>query len=149
VSFASTARSPGVAPALSDFDHDPAAYPSLDDAPAGLHHPREIDLARHRGEFACVEIGRQSFPGLPPAFERAHHGIYADERHPAQIRKRPSKQIELANPNPQNALLDKFGGFVLERCGDIQPNRLRGDEIDDEIEFFRQLDRHVGGFCST
>jgi hypothetical protein len=48
-------------PALPDLDHDPATYPSLDDAPAYLHDPRQIDLAGHGGEFARV-----------------------DERHPAQ-----------------------------------------------------------------
>src|SRR5262245_59460412 len=71
-------------PALPDLDHDPAAYPSLDDTPADLHDPGQIDLAGHGGEFARVEIGRQSSPGLPPPFEGTHHGIHSDERHPAQ-----------------------------------------------------------------
>jgi hypothetical protein len=48
-------------PALPDLDHDPAAYPSLDDASADLHDPGQVDLAGHGGEFARV-----------------------DERHPAQ-----------------------------------------------------------------
>jgi hypothetical protein len=71
-------------PALPDLDYDAAAYPSLYNTPANLHDPGQIDLAGHGGEFARVEIGRQSPPGLPPRFQGTHHGIHADERHPAQ-----------------------------------------------------------------
>src|SRR5262245_29395214 len=71
-------------PALADLHHDPAAYPSLDDTSADLHDPGQIDLAGHGGEFARVEIGRQSPPGLAPPFQGTHHGIHPDERHPAQ-----------------------------------------------------------------
>jgi hypothetical protein len=65
-------------PALPDFDHDSTAYPSLDDAQAGFLHPGQIDLARHRGEFACVQIGGQSLPGLPPPFQGTYHGMHTE-----------------------------------------------------------------------
>src|SRR5262245_30647657 len=71
-------------PALPDFDHDPPAYPSLDDLPAGVHDAGQIDLAGHAGEFVSIEIGCQSPPGLASPFQGAHHGIDADERHSAQ-----------------------------------------------------------------
>ena len=67
-----------------DFDYNSIAYASFDDPPAGVHYPRQIDLAGHRGEFARLHVGRQSLPSLPPPFQRTHHGIDADERHPAQ-----------------------------------------------------------------
>src|SRR5262249_35256500 len=66
-------------PPLPNLDHDAAAYPSLDDAPAGLYDARQIDLASHLGELARAEIGCQSLPGLLPPFQRTHHGINADE----------------------------------------------------------------------
>src|SRR5437588_8917926 len=35
--------------ALGDFHHDPPAYPSFEDLPAGLHDAGQIDFTRHGG----------------------------------------------------------------------------------------------------
>src|SRR5262249_30622823 len=75
-------------PPLPDLNHHPAPYPPLDDAPADLHDPGQIDLAGHSSEFARVEIGPQSPPGLPPPLQRTHHGIHADERYATQDERR-------------------------------------------------------------
>src|SRR6266567_1831082 len=65
-------------------------------------------------------------------------------------RDQPSKQREAASPRSVTARaamasFDDLVGAHEDRLWDRQPERLRGLEIDDQLEGGRLLDRQVGG----
>ena len=51
----------------------------------------------------------------------------------------------MSNRSKRNALLDHLVGEQLQRVGHFEAKRLGGLQVDDELDFGRLQDRHVGG----
>ena len=108
-------------------------------APAALVVPRELEvvaLARH-ADGDAPDAG----PGVEPGAERPEGAVVRRLEEPGEAECCSQESAALV----EQALLDDLVRAHQERLRDREAERLRGLEVDDQLELGRLLDRQVGG----